>query len=189
MQISGMQKKSAAVVAYNPNWINDFNAIKDRALPLIEHLIVSFEHVGSTSVPGLTAKPIIDIDVVYDKPENLPQIIKALESTGYRYEGNKGVEGRESFKAPEGSIKQHFYVCKAGTLGLKNHLVLRDHLRNNSQDRDEYGKLKMEIAHLYQENPEAYMEAKTSFILKILKKHALTEDELKQIKAVNIAKK
>lgn len=152
-------------------------------------MIVSFEHVGSTSVPGLAAKPIIDIDVIYDKPENLPQIIKALESVGYRYEGNKGIEGRESFKASEGSIKQHFYVCKVGTLGLKNHLTLRDHLRSNPQDRDEYEKLKIEIAHLYQTAPEEYMEAKTSFILKILKKYSLTEDELKQIEAVNVAKK
>lgn len=184
-----MPKKSASVVAYNPNWINDFNSIKDKALPLIEHLIVGFEHVGSTSVPGLAAKPIIDIDVIYDRPEHLPRIIKLLESIGYRYEGNKGIEGRESFKAPDGAIKQHFYVCKAGTLGLRNHLVLRDHLRSNTQDRDDYGDLKMKIAHLYQSAPEEYLEGKTNFILTILKKYALTNDELKKIEAANIARK
>lgn len=184
-----MQKKSAAVVAYDPNWVNDFDSIKIKALPLLEHLIIGFEHVGSTSVPGLAAKPIIDIDVIYDKAENLIAIIQALESIGYRYEGNKGIEGRESFKAPAGSIKQHFYVCKSGTLGLKNHLILRDHLRNHPEDRDQYGKLKLKIAHLYLTSPEDYLEAKTSFILNILKRYEMSEDELKQIEAVNIVKK
>lgn len=182
-------KKTATVVSYDPNWINDFNSIQAKVLPLIKHLVLGFEHVGSTSIPGLVAKPIIDIDVIYDRHENLPQIIEVLESIGYRYEGNKGIEGRESFKAPEGDIKQHFYVCRDGTLGLRNHLVLRDHLRKHPEDRDLYAKLKMDIAHLYETSPEDYLEAKTSFILKILKKYEMTTEELNQIEAVNLKKK
>ena len=178
-----------AVVPYSSGWVNDFNSIKAIALPPIEHLILSFEHVGSTSVAGLAAKPIIDIDVVYDQPENLPKIIQALESIGYRYEGNKGIEGRESFKAPVGAIKQHFYVCRAGTLGLRNHLILRDHLRKYPNDRDQYSKIKMEIAHLYETLPDDYLEAKTSFILEVLKKYDMTTDELAQIESVNMKKK
>lgn len=178
-------KKSAAVIPYDPKWVDDFNLIRSKLLPGLSELIVSFEHVGSTSVPGLAAKPVIDIDVIYERDENLPTIIKNLEAFGYRYEGNKGIEGRESFKAPEGAIRQHFYVCKKGCLALRNHLILRDHLRNNPKDADEYGALKLSIAHIYQESPADYLEAKTSFILGILKRYEMSMEELGQIKAAN----
>lgn len=179
----------SVIVDYDENWPSHFQQIKNYVLPSIAELISGIEHVGSTSVPGLAAKPVIDVDVIYESDTNLPEIIRRLEKLGYQYQGNKGIEGREAFKAPAGSIKQHFYVCRAGCLALRNHLQLRDHLLKSTTDRDAYSTLKKNIAPLYEIDPEAYVEAKTEFILSLLKRYSLSEKELSEIEAVNIRKK
>lgn len=143
-------RESAIVVDYDENWPRQFDEIKKWIHPLVQDLIIGFEHVGSTSIPGLAAKPVIDIDLIYADESLLSEIVRRLESIGYKYEGNKGIEGRESFKAPAQAIRQHFYVCKSGCLALRNHLLLRDHLLKNPLDRDAYGKLKKQIAPLYE---------------------------------------
>lgn len=90
-----MRTNHVIVEEYNPEWKNAFELIKNELLTVLNGKIDSIEHVGSTSVEGLAAKPIIDIDIVIDN--NFEEVKKALESIGYIYEGDLGIRGREAF--------------------------------------------------------------------------------------------
>lgn len=177
-----------AVEAYDPRWAVQFEEIRAALGVPLGPYILGFEHVGSTSVPGLAAKPVIDIDLIFSGDENLREIILVLESFGYRYEGNKGIEGRESFKAPAGAARQNLYACRQGCLALRNHLLVRDHLRANPRSAQEYGELKFRIAPLYSQNPERYVEGKTAFLVDILRRSGVPESELREVEAANVAK-
>jgi GrpB-like predicted nucleotidyltransferase (UPF0157 family) len=184
-----MSNDSGVVVPYHPEWPIQFQTIKKALLSKLDNLIIGIEHVGSTAVPGLAAKPILDMDAIYQRSENLPMIINNLTQLGYEYQGNRGIEGREAFKAPNDGIKRNLYVCREGCLALRNHLLLRDHFLSNAEDREKYGHLKNELAPLYSASPELYLEGKTGLILDILKRYGLSEAELNEIKGVNTAKK
>lgn len=179
--------KALAVVAYDASWPSQFQSIQNSVLPLIAELIIGFEHVGSTSIEGLAAKPVIDIDAIYRNKSFLPEIIRRLETLGYIYEGNKGIPGREAFKAPPG-IRHHLYVCEEGCLALRNHLAIRDYLKAHPAEREAYAQLKFELAPMYEKSPAEYGEAKTEFLTGILAKCGISKEELDSIADVNRAK-
>jgi len=133
-------------------------------------LILKVEHVGSTSVAGLAAKPIIDIDIVIEDYSKLPAVIKSLEKLGYIHQGDLGIEGREAFKKiiEDNYQNHHLYVCPKDGKGYLEHTALRDYLRNNKKAREEYGKLKIKLADKFPYQVEKYLEAKSEFIEKIL---------------------
>ena len=81
-----MNEVSQAVVPYDPTWSDKFTTLKERVFPVIQELITGFEHVGSTAVKGLAAKPVIDIDAIYRNQDFLPEIIKRLKRLGYAYD-------------------------------------------------------------------------------------------------------
>lgn len=93
-----MAAKRVEVLVYEPMWALEFAAIRDRLQSALAGSIEGIEHVGSTSVPGLAAKPIIDIDVVIGESQGFGPIIAKLEELGYLHEGDKGITGRESFR-------------------------------------------------------------------------------------------
>ncbi|CAM2907483.1 GrpB family protein [Paenibacillus sediminis] len=176
-----MSTKPVIIEKYNYNWPAIFNGL---ALILKDHLgslIIDIEHVGSTSVPGLAAKPIIDLDIVIHSMTILPEIIDKLSELGYYHEGNLGVEGREAFgridnKVPynqENSIKSehHLYVCHKESEAYLRHLLFRDVLRRYPDLAKEYAELKKELATLYKDNRKAYTEGKTQFINRIMEKY------------------
>jgi GrpB-like predicted nucleotidyltransferase (UPF0157 family) len=183
-----MSQSLQTVVAYDPAWPEHFNLIKQRVLPIIVELITGFEHIGSTAVEGLAAKPVIDIDAIYSDKAMLPEIVRRLEKLGYVHEGDKGIPDREAFKAPPGT-RHHLYVCKEGCLALRNHLAVRDYFRSNSEERDSYGSLKLELAPLYEKAPAEYVEAKTEFLKKILSNCGINAEEISNIAEANLAKK
>lgn len=114
--------RTIIVEPYNPKWIEEFEKIKNEILPIIGGDIISFEHVGSTSIVDLWAKPVIDIDVIIDDGK-LPIIIEKLAHIGYAHRGDFGIAGREAFdyKDEEKShlMKHHLYVCHKDNAELK----------------------------------------------------------------------
>lgn len=160
------------VVPYNPDWKNEFMKIKTIIYSFVGDLIMGIEHVGSTSVEGLSAKPIIDIDVVISSYVILPDIIESLAKEGYMHEGNMGIEGREAFKRTydDGFMKYHLYVCPQDGKGYLEHIALRDYLRSNEGARNEYGALKYRLAEKYRCDIDNYIDGKTEFIKRILDK-------------------
>jgi GrpB-like predicted nucleotidyltransferase (UPF0157 family) len=138
---------------YTSQWADDFEKIKKTLNQKISNYAIDIQHVGSTAVPNLAAKPIIDIDVIYRENDNFKSIKKALEQLGYYHNGNQGIEGREVFKRITkqeheilDNVKHHLYVCKAGCLELERHILFRDYLRKDELTRKYYHQLKLELA-------------------------------------------
>jgi GrpB-like predicted nucleotidyltransferase (UPF0157 family) len=177
---------SIIVESYNPDWVKWYEDIKSRVWPNVSSDAIAIEHVGSTSVKGLVAKPIIDIDIIAKDQKRISSCINSLEKLGYKHRGNLGVEGREAFYNPEKvSHDHHLYVCLEGCDSLLNHLTLRDHLIRNSDDVSKYSKLKMDLAQKYSHDIDAYIEGKTSFIIDVLSQYSFEKDSLIQINSVN----
>lgn len=113
--------------------------MRDFVTPCIQDIVVSVDHVGSTSVPGLLAKPIVDLDVVVGKREQIRTAIERLAVIGYVHEGDLGVEGRETFKSPTNLPPHHLYLLTQENTAYKRHIMFRDDLRSHPRDAKMYG--------------------------------------------------
>ena len=163
-----MTTKHVLVQPYNKAWKQNFIDIKAELQDALGELALAIEHVGSTSVDGLSAKPIIDIDVVI-KEEMLDDVIWALQRIGYQHEGNLGIPGREAFKydGKEHLQKHHLYVCPQDSAELRRHIAFRDYLRTHPEAVREYSRIKEEGASLYPLDMAKYIEHKSPFIERI----------------------
>ena len=173
------------VVDYDSQWPKQFLKLKANLWPRIEDLAMAFEHVGSTAVPGLSAKPILDIDVVIESAKTLPAISARLWKAGYVHCGNLGVDGREAFKSSTSSVSHNLYVCLADGEALRNHLTVREYLRANSAARDLYAQLKRDLAERYPDSIDKYVEGKTEFLVGILAAHGFSPSSLERIRQIN----
>ena len=164
-------KKQVIVQPYNEAWKQDFEAIRDELYPFLDCLALRIEHVGSTSVEGLSAKPVIDIDVVIKDRTVLPDVISALQKAGYSHEGDLGIPGREAFKyeGKDHLRKHHLYVCAQDAEELKRHIAFRDYLRSNPDAVAEYSRIKEEGARAYPWDIDKYIEHKSPFIEAVYK--------------------
>jgi len=160
--------RTIVVAEYNPDWPAQFDRIRDYISPALSGMDAVIEHVGSTSVPGLRAKPVIDIDIVI-VPGTFDHIKDILAGIGYSHRGDLGVSGRESFSNPvnHGFMNHHLCICERGTDELPRHLALRDFLRNNPEYVRRYGDIKCEAAKLYPHDIDAYILHKESVIMEI----------------------
>ena len=164
-----MITKQVVVLPYDEQWKQDFLKIRTELTNVLGQLTTRIEHIGSTSVQGLSAKPIIDIDVVIRDHTMLEEVIAALAEIGYRHEGDLGIAGREAFTydGKEHLQKHHLYVCPADSPELKRHIAFRDYLRTHPDAVREYSCIKEEGARQYPDDIEGYIEYKSPFIEKI----------------------
>jgi len=172
------------VVDYDPNWAKLFETLRLAIWPAIADVAISIEHVGSTSVPGLAAKPVIDMDVVVAE-SNIGAAITRLAALGYLHRGDLGIPQREAFHIPPGSPPHHLYLCPIDSLALRNHLNVRDFLRANPVARYDYGRLKRRLAEQHHDDIDAYVEAKTDFLLAIVRTLGFTSANLEKIQRAN----
>lgn len=173
------------VVPYSSEWPLRFEQVATRLRAALRGVpSASVEHVGSTSVPGLAAKPILDIDVIVTG-EDIPDAVAALESIGYVHRGDLGVKDREAFRAPDENPTRNVYVCKAGTLNVRNHLAVRDVLRTRSGLRDEYAAVKLELAADPAMDIDTYIAGKSTVLQRVLAESDLTADERLEILRLN----
>lgn len=187
--------KKVVVVDYDPAWADTFAQLRKVYQTHLGDWIEAIEHVGSTAIPGLAAKPVLDIDLVISERSELPKVIEKLEELGYQHRGDLGIKDREAFRQfseyvpteSSGTIwqKHHLYVCVQGSVALLNHLNLRDYLRTHPEKVQEYGRLKTQLAIRFPTDAEAYTQGKTAFILSILKETGFPNDALQIIDAQN----
>ena len=162
------------VEQYNPEWPKQFVEIKNFLGKGIANLCVRIEHVGSTAIPGMTAKPIIDLVLVIDK-EKSAEIKALLEERGYLHEGDKGIKEREAFKLKDG-INQcvlathHLYVCDRNNEALRNHIAFREFLKTHKEYADKLAALKWELADKYDNDRQLYMDGKAALCDEIMEK-------------------
>src|SRR5271168_4929063 len=141
---------------YNPEWPTEFAALRAVYMRSLGELILRVEHVGSTAVPSLRAKPILDIDIVMTGYEVFPDVVAHLRRLGYMHNGDQGIREREAFKPldnmapytspPRNWMSHHLYVCPANSFELRRHLIFRDALRTRGDLRNEYEKRKLDVA-------------------------------------------
>ena len=165
------------VVPYDPNWKTEFKKIESELLPVLNNHIDAIEHVGSTSVEGLAAKPIIDIDIIIENYNSFETVKERLFSIGYSHQGDLGVKDRQAFKYNESDkshlMNHHLYVCPSYSEELNRHIVFRNYLRSHPEDRDWYGSIKMLAAKYYPEDIDGYMTAKHPCVREIFEKCGL----------------
>jgi GrpB-like predicted nucleotidyltransferase (UPF0157 family) len=170
---------------YDPDWPRRFEVLRARVWPVLADVAVRIEHVGSTSVPGLAAKPIIDLSVVVAARGDVPAAIERLASLGYRHQGNLGIDDRDAFDHPVDVPRHHLYVCPEGTIGLINQIAVRDYLRAQPEASRRYGELKKRLAAAFPHDIDSYVFGKTDFILDVLRHAGLRPDQLAAIARVN----
>ena len=172
------------VEPYDQLWLTQFEALRQNYEgALVGVSIVSIEHVGSTSVPGLWAKPIIDIDIVV-KSQHYQDAISALVNYGYTSRGDLGIEGRWAFESANAPHNTNTYVVRMDSLALKNHLAVRDVLRRTPELREEYSVIKRDLA-IKTSDIDIYISGKTEVLQRILKLGGLSDEELAEIASVN----
>jgi GrpB-like predicted nucleotidyltransferase (UPF0157 family) len=159
---------------YDPRWPEVFADIRDQISSTLSGLAQRIEHVGSTAVPGLAAKPIIDLIVVINTCEDLHAVIRNLEATGYHHEGDLGLPGREAFTTAPDMSAHHLYVCADDDLHLARQLLFRDFLRTHPATAAAYARLKRSLARQYRYDRSAYTDAKSTFIEQTLSAAALS---------------
>ena len=164
--------KPVVVVPYRAEWKDDFETIRQFLLPKIGDIALTIEHVGSTSVEGLSAKPIIDIDIVIKDYEIFPAIVERLADLGYLHEGDLGIPQREAFdyRGETSLPKHHLYVCPSFSEELHRHIAFREYLRSHPDAVREYSRVKEEGARLYPESIDDYIRHKSPFIEEIYRK-------------------
>ena len=159
------------VVEYNENWPAEFEKIKAELMSALGDTVLAVEHVGSTSVPQLSAKPFIDIDIVIE-PNMFDAVAGILKTEGYTHQGDLGIAGREAFfyQGKEHLMRHNLYVCAKDADELKRHMALRDFLRENEDYREKYSNIKIEMAKKHPYDIEAYLFGKEPVIMEIYEK-------------------
>jgi GrpB-like predicted nucleotidyltransferase (UPF0157 family)/chloramphenicol 3-O-phosphotransferase len=167
-QTSSM-RSPIVVTDYDNDWPRFFEEIAQPVRDAVADLGAQVEHVGSTSVPGLAAKPIIDIDVVVGSAEDVPTAIERLRSLGYVYQGDKGVRGREAFLWPRGARQHHLYIVVQGSRPYLDHIEFRNYLLDHPEVASECAALKTKLAEQHGSDGFGYTDAKTDFVTGILR--------------------
>jgi GrpB-like predicted nucleotidyltransferase (UPF0157 family) len=156
------------IVDYDPDGTIRFEEIKTKALAAFGPVAITIEHVGSTSVPDLSANPIIDIDVAVARERDVPAGIRLLRTLGYEHEGDLGSKGREALSTPRGTYPHHLYLVAANGREFKRHLTFRNRLRTDSEAASEYDEFKRHLVNQFLNDRPGYSNATTGFIERIL---------------------
>jgi GrpB-like predicted nucleotidyltransferase (UPF0157 family) len=163
-------KNTLIVLPYDPSWTREFERIHDFLAGVIGDLVLAIKHVGSTSVPGLCAKPIIDIVAIMESYDVFPQIVARLEQAGFAHKGDQDIKGREVFKRmiPDDFMDYHFYVCPRDSEENRRQTRFRNALLKNPQIAEDYGRLKMRLIGEVNGDRVLYTDSKTDFIVGVM---------------------
>jgi GrpB-like predicted nucleotidyltransferase (UPF0157 family) len=167
----GLERGIVRLVPYDPAWPGLFAAEAERLQKLFAALglAVTLEHTGSTAIPGLAAKPILDILGGYAEGAPVAEYVDVLSTAGYVHRGEQGVPGREFFR--RGNPRSyHLHLTPIDSLFWRDHLTFRNRLRADKALRDAYAELKHDLAARFPRDREAYIEAKGPFVNDILRR-------------------
>jgi len=159
------------VQKYNPEWPKWFEEIKAFLGEKVSQVCIQVEHVGSTSIPGMTAKPIIDLILVIES-QDFEEIKGLLAERGYHYRGDQGIKDREVFRLTDVSVRSpvpyhHLYVCPKHSAELKKEIAFRDFLRQSKEYAERLSELKWSLAEAFNNDREAYMAGKAALCREI----------------------
>jgi len=162
--------REIVVTDYDPQWPAWFEQVRERVWPAVADVALRIDHVGSTSVTGLAAKPIIDMDIVVRSEGDVPLAIGRLAGIGYRWRGDLGVAGRQAFEPPtEVGLPAHqLYLIVENNKAHVDHWLLRDVLREDPGARMRYATLKRRNVEVAGGDMDVYVAAKAQFVAEVL---------------------
>jgi len=164
--LNHQEQREVELVPHNPEWSRLADQEAERILVELNFPVIGIYHIGSTSVPGIKAKPILDFVLEVENLEDVIKQVKVFEDLGYTSKGEFGIPGRQFFtRDTNGERSHHLHVFQQGHPDIERHLVFRDYLRANPDAAREYEKLKEELASRFPNASGSYTEAKSEFIL------------------------
>jgi len=159
------------VVPHSPGWAAAFRAEADRLRAVLGDEVVAVHHVGSTAIPGIGAKPIIDILLAVREVERLDELGPEMDGLGYEARGEFGLPGRRFFVKDKGSRRtHHIHAYATGNPELERHLAFRDYMISHPEDARAYDRLKQDLARRFPTDIEGYMDGKDAFIKEMERK-------------------
>lgn len=170
----GLRSGEVRLEPYDPDWPAAFAAERERLLAALARHALAIEHIGSTAVRDLPAKPIIDIAVTVTGFQALPALIRAMAAAGYTHKGEYGLPGRQFFVRGEPAT-HHVHLVEPGSPLREDWIALRDHLRLHPADRAAYAALKRELAARHARDRASYTKAKDPFLRRLRKQRERRE--------------
>ncbi|MEL6592256.1 MAG: GrpB family protein [Bacteroidota bacterium] len=166
--ILGLQRHTIRLVPHQNGWKEAFEAEKQRLELALTDSVISIEHIGSTAIPGLLAKPVIDIGIGLSNYEAGFACVAALEELGYLYKGENGIAERHYFRTNSEIVLHHLHMFPDGHPKLRDHLLFRDYLLAHPEELQAYQALKLILQQENSGNRQTYTEGKHDFITRIL---------------------
>ncbi len=165
------------LAGYDPAWAGQFADIAGQVrAAFADGPLIAVEHIGSTSVTGLAAKPIVDIDVIVPSHSDVPDALAWLAVLGYTHQGDLGIAGREAFERPPGAVQHHLYLCVRDNAEYRRHVTFRDYLRKHRDEAKRYEALKRDLAAQFPTDRAAYSAGKAEFVEAALQKANAKEE-------------
>jgi GrpB-like predicted nucleotidyltransferase (UPF0157 family) len=160
------EQREVALVPHNPEWSQQANQEISRLLEGLSFSIIGVYHIGSTSIPGIKAKPILDFVMEVDDLDDVLKSAAEFEALGYKSKGEFGIPGRQFFiRDTDGERSHHLHVFQKGHPDIERHTIFRDYLRANPDAAQDYEKLKEKLAKRFPKQSSNYTAAKSDFIL------------------------
>ena len=170
----GLQRGTVSLSSHREEWHQLFNEERSLILDAIDEHAIDIEHVGSTAICGIVAKPILDVMVGILTFEDGEKCVRPLEQLGYEYKGENGVPARHFFG--KGSPRtHHLHMVAADSDFWKHHLLFRDYLISNRQVAEEYNILKLDLAARFPRDREAYTNGKEAFVMRVLREAEISK--------------
>jgi GrpB-like predicted nucleotidyltransferase (UPF0157 family) len=166
-------KMPIVIVEYDPLWPRLYTQELEKLMAILRPVVTASEHIGSTSVPGLAAKPIIDIMAAVSSPDSVLAYLEPLEALGYTYipEYENILPERRYFnKGEDGIDTYHLHVVEKGKGFWTTHLLFRDYLRSHPETAQQYAALKYDLANRFGNDRDTYTNSKGEFVQRVVNK-------------------
>jgi GrpB-like predicted nucleotidyltransferase (UPF0157 family) len=162
--VGGPAESQTVVVPYDPAWLGSFRAVATRLRGALGGVALRIDHIGSTAVPGLAAKPFLDVQISVAAFEPLAAFRDPLEGLGYVFRAENPERTKRYFRGPPGERRTHIHVRLRGHWSEQFAVLFRDYLRAHPAAAARYAALKAELAPRYRVDPRSYTDAKEPFI-------------------------
>jgi len=171
--ISKTDKRRVGVVSYNPNWKDMCKEESEKIKNILNDIIVDIHHIGSTAIPGIKAKPVIDILVEVKDIGAVDQYNNKMEELGYEVMGEYGIPKRRFFRKGGNNRTHHIHIFQVGNEEIERHINFKEYLIAHPDKAREYSKLKEKLTNKYTYDVENYTNGKSDFIKEIDRKAKL----------------
>ncbi|ASN05408.1 GrpB family protein [Virgibacillus necropolis] len=159
--------RKVEVCSYHEKWLSMFEKEADKLRTIFGEQVVVIHHIGSTSVPGLKAKPVIDIMPVVKEINVVDKYINSMENIGYEPKGENGIPERRYFQKGGDNRTHHVHIYQLGNYEIKRHLAFRDYLRTHPESKKRHGELKQKLAQQFPHDIESYIAVRKILLLKL----------------------